>query len=73
MLSYLPFLISTNSFGVIAFIVLLGSSLIFTIPVFATRGMTQLVWLGIVGFILTVEAAGLVALGILVNNGTIWT
>lgn len=73
MLSYLPFLISTNSFGVIAFIVLLGSSLIFTIPVFATRGMTQVVWLGIVGFILTVEAAGLVALGILVNNGTIWT
>lgn len=73
MLSYLPFLISTNSFGVIAFIILLGSSLIFTIPVFATRGMTQFAWLGIVGFILTVEAAGLVALGILVNNGTIWT
>lgn len=73
MLSYLPFLISTNSFGVIAFIIFLGSSLIFTIPVFATRGMTQLAWLGVVGFILTVEAAGLLTLGILVNNGTIWT
>ena len=73
MLSYLPFLISTNSYGVIAFLILLGSSLIFTIPIFATRGMTQVAWLGIVGFALTAEAAGLVTLGILVNNGTIWT
>jgi hypothetical protein len=73
MLSYLPFLISTNSFGVIAFIIFLGSSLIFMIPVFATRGMTQFVWLAAVGFILTLEAAGLLTLGILVNNGTIWS
>jgi hypothetical protein len=77
MLDYLPFLVSTNSFGIIALLIFLGSSLIFMIPVFATRGTTQLVWFGFVGFLLTVEAAGLIALVILVNNGTIlsspWT
>ena len=73
MLANLPFLISTNSFGVIAFIIFLGTSLIFMIPVFATRGATQLLWFGVIGFVLTVEIAGLVTLGILVNNGTIWS
>ncbi len=72
MLSYLPFLISTNSFGIIALLIFLGSSIIFMIPVLATRGGQQMVWFGIVGFILTLEAAGLITLVILVNNGTIW-
>jgi hypothetical protein len=73
MLANLPFLISTNSFGVIALLIFMGSSLLFLMPVFATRGTTQLLWFGVVGFLLTVELAGLVTLGILVNNGTIWT
>lgn len=73
MLDYLPFLISTNSFGIIALLIFLGSSLIFMIPVFASRGGNQILWFGFVGFLLTVEAAGLVALVILVNNGTIWS
>ncbi len=73
MLDYLPFLISTNSFGVIALLIFLGSSLIFMIPVFATRGTTQLLWFGLIGFVLTVEAAGLVTLTVLVNNGTLWS
>jgi hypothetical protein len=73
MLEYLPFLISTNSFGVIAMLIFLGTSLLFMIPVFATRGTAQFMWFGLVGFILTVEAAGLITLGILINNGTIWT
>ena len=72
MLPYLPFLISTNSFGIIALLIFLGTSLIFMIPVFATRGGTQAIWFGLVGFVLTIEAAGLITLVILVNNGTIW-
>lgn len=72
MLSYLPFLISANSFGVIAVLILAGSGLILSIPVFASRGGAQLLWAAIVGFALTVEAAVLVTLIVLVSNGTIW-
>jgi hypothetical protein len=72
MLAYLPFLISTNSFGIIALLIFMGTSMIFMIPVFATRGTTQMLWFGAVGFLLTVEAVGLITLVILVNNGTIW-
>jgi hypothetical protein len=35
--------------------------------------MSQVLWFAVIGFLLTVELAGLVTLGILVNNGTIWT
>lgn len=73
MLANLPFLISTNSYGVIAFLILIGTSVLFMIPVAATRGTSQVLWFAVVGFLLTVEFAGLVTLGILVNNGTIWT
>ncbi len=72
MLAYLPFLISANSLGVICLTIFLGSALILTIPVFATRGSTQLIWTGVVGFALTVEIAVMVLLVVLVSRGDIW-
>ena len=72
MLAYLPFLISANSLGVICMIIFLASTMIFTIPVFATRGAAQLAWTGIVGFLLTVELAVMVLLVVLVSRGDIW-
>ena len=62
---------SANDAGIIAAIILIGSSLIFTIPVFATRGMTQVLWLGAVGLALTVELAALVTFVVLVSQGEI--
>ncbi len=70
--AYLPFLISTNSFGIIAMLILMGSTVILTIPVFASRGTRQAIWFGIAGFLLTVELAVLLTLGILVNSGDLW-
>jgi hypothetical protein len=72
MFSYLPFLISTNSIGIIAVLIWIASSVILTIPVFATRGGTQIAWGSLAGFLLLAEAVGLIVLVILVNNGTIW-
>jgi hypothetical protein len=72
MLDYLPFLISANSFGVIGLIVFMGTSVIFGIPVFATRGGAQVAWAGVVGFVLTVELAVLVTLVVLISRGSIW-
>ena len=72
MLAYLPFLISANSLGVIFLIIFLSSTIIFTIPVFATRGTAQLAWTGVVGFLLTVELAVMVLLVVLVSRGDIW-
>jgi hypothetical protein len=72
MLDYLPFLISANSLGVISLIIFLASSLILTIPVFATRGGTQIVWFGVVGFLLTVEAVILITLVVLTSQGEIF-
>lgn len=72
MFSYLPFLISANSFGIIAVLIFAGSGLILSIPIFASRGGAQLAWTGLIGFLLTVEAAVLVTLVVLVSNGTIW-
>lgn len=72
MLAYLPFLISANSLGVICLLIFLGSAVVLTIPVFATRGGTQAVWTGVVGFLLTVEAAVMVTLVVLVSQGEIW-
>ena len=73
MLDYLPFLISANSFGVIGLLIFMGTSLIFTIPVFATRGGTQIAWAGVVGFVLTVELVVLVTLVVLISRGDIWS
>ena len=69
MLVIAPFLISALAFGVTSMIIFMASSVIFTIPVFATRGTAQFIWFGVVGFLLTVEAAVLVVLTILVGNG----
>jgi hypothetical protein len=66
---YLPFLTSASTLGVICLLVFLASSVILTIPVFATRGATQAIWLGAVGFALTVEVAILVALVALQSSG----
>ena len=38
------------------------------IPVFATRGATQLLRFGVIGFVLTVEIAGLVTLAYRVSR-----
>jgi hypothetical protein len=72
MLDYLPFLISPNSLGVIFLVIFLASSMILTIPVFATRGGTQVIWTGVVGFALTVELAVMVLLVVLTSRGDIW-
>ncbi len=73
MLAYLPFLISANSLGVICLIVFIASTVIFTIPVFATRGGAQAAWFAVVGFALTVEAAVLITLVVLTSQGEIFT
>jgi hypothetical protein len=65
------FLIGTLSWGIIAALILVASTIILTIPVFATRGMTQLVWFLVVGGILTLELAGLVTVGILIETGNL--
>lgn len=72
MLDYLPFLISANSLGVVALLIFLASAVILTIPVFATRGGSQIAWFGVVGFLLTVEAAILITLVVLTSQGEIF-
>lgn len=71
MLEFAPFLISALAFGVTSLLIFMGSAVIFTIPVFATRGTTQVIWLAVVGFLLTVEAVVLAILTILVGRGDI--
>ena len=71
MASTLPFLISTNSFGIICLLVWMASSVIFMIPGFGTRGNQQVLWVGVGSVLLLVEAAVLITLVVLVNNGTI--
>jgi hypothetical protein len=72
MLPYLPFLISANSLGVIFLIVFLASTVILTIPGFATRGGTQVAWLSVAGVLLVVEAAVLITLVVLTSQGEIF-
>jgi len=72
MLSYLPFLISANSLGVILFIVFLASTIIFTIPGLASRGAAQVAWLSVAGVLLVVEAAVFVTLVVLTSQGEIF-
>ena len=67
----LPFLMSANDAGVVGMVIFLGSSIIFGIPVFASRGMAQLAWAGAVGLALTVELVLIVLFVALTNNGTI--
>ncbi len=72
MLELLPFLYTTLALGVTFFLILSASAIILTVPVFATRGTTQVIWLGVVGFLLTAETATLVTLGILNSQGNLW-
>ncbi len=72
MLAYLPFLISASTLGVVCLVIFLASTMIFTIPVFATRGSTQLAWTGVVGFLLTVELVIMVVLVVLTSRGDIF-
>ncbi len=72
MLAYLPFLVSANTLGVICLVIFLASSMILTIPVFATRGTTQAIWTGVIGFVLTVELAVMVLLVVLTSRGDIF-
>ena len=72
MVELFPFLITNLAMGVIMFIVLATSAIVFPIPVFATRGRAQVLWLGVVGFLLTAEFAVLVTLGILNSQGNLW-
>ncbi|MGE5595996.1 MAG: hypothetical protein ACM3S1_08180 [Hyphomicrobiales bacterium] len=72
MLSYLPFLISANSLGVILMLVFLGSTVILTIPGFASRGGQQVAWLAAAGFILTVELIVFITLVVLTSQGEIF-
>lgn len=72
MLPYLPFLISANSLGVIFLLVFLASTVIFTIPGFATRGGAQVAWLSVAGVALLVEAAVLITLVVLTAQGEIF-
>lgn len=65
------FLLDALAWGVIAMMIFMVSVVILTIPVFATRGATQIYWLLIVGFLLTVELAGLVTIGVLIDKGKI--
>lgn len=73
MLPDLPFLISPNSLGIIALLIFIASTMVLTIPMFATRGGAQIAWAGAAGVILLIEAAGLITLVVLVHNGTMWT
>jgi hypothetical protein len=72
MLAYIPFLIGPLTFGVVALLIFISSVVIFTIPVFASRGREQTIWFMVASFLLVVEAAVLITLGILVSRGTIW-
>ncbi len=72
MLAYIPFLIGPLAYGVVALLTFMASVVVFTIPVFATRGRTQAIWLAVVLFVLFVEAVVLLTLGILVDQGKIW-
>ncbi|GIW12994.1 MAG: hypothetical protein KatS3mg062_0433 [Tepidiforma sp.] len=73
MAAFLPFLISAMSLGVINLLIFLGSAVIITIPVFATRGRTQAIWAAVSGGILLVEAAVLVTLVVLTGQGRIFS
>lgn len=67
----LPFLMSANDAGVMGMIVFLASSIVLGIPVFATRGATQLVWGGAVSLVLLIELVLIVTFVVLISNGTI--
>ncbi len=68
MLAIVPFLIGGQTFGVISLVIFLSAVIILTIPVFATRGRAQAVWLGVSGLLLLALGATLVTLTYLVGQ-----
>ncbi len=72
MIDVLPALYSPTALGVIFVLVWASTAVLVTIPAFATRGTPQLAWLGAAGFVLTVEAALLIALAVLNSQGKIF-
>lgn len=69
MIAVVPFLMSALAFGVVSLIIFLAANIILTIPIFATRGKTQAVWLGVVSVLMAGIAATLVLLTVLVSQG----
>lgn len=67
----LPFLMSANDAGVISALIFIASAIILGIPVFATRGVTQLMWGGVVSLILLVELALMITFVVLISTGDI--
>ncbi|MFN0093736.1 MAG: hypothetical protein ACKVVT_03030 [Dehalococcoidia bacterium] len=67
----LPFLMSANDAGIVCMIIFLASSIVFTIPVFATRGMTQVMWLGAVSVVMLIELVLMVTFVVLISQGEI--
>jgi hypothetical protein len=67
----LPFLMSANDAGVIGAIIFIASAIILTIPVFATRGNTQLMWAGGVSVVLLIELILIVTFVALISTGEI--
>ncbi len=65
-------LYSPTALGVIFVLVWSATAIVVTIPAFATRGTTQLVWLGGAGFVLTVLAGVLIALAVLNSQGKVF-
>jgi hypothetical protein len=72
MLALVPLLMSGLAFGVVSLLIFITAVVILTIPVFATRGQTQMIWLGISGFLLLVIGVTLVVLTVLVGQGEIF-
>ena len=71
MLAIVPFLISGLAFGIISLVIFIAASVILTIPVFATRGSSQTIWMAVSGFLLLAIGATLVVLTVLVGQGEI--
>lgn len=71
MLALVPFLVSGLAFGVISLVIFSCAAIILTIPVFASRGRAQAVWLGVSGILLLAIGITLVVLTVLVGQGEI--
>jgi len=72
MVEHLPVLVSALSMGVMALLAFLVSAIILSVPVLASRGTAQVVWAIVVGTILLAEAAGLITLVVLVDQGVLF-
>ncbi len=72
MVEHLPVLVTTLSMGVMALLAFLVSAIVLSVPVLASRGTAQIIWAIVVGTILLAEAAGLITLVVLVDQGVLF-